>query len=190
MEWIYIAENLWKDFKYNDPRYRAGKVSLPFKQRVCFSLGHVFSDLCCIVWSTYLLIYFNKVVGLSSSNVGYLFVIAQSADALLTPFIEIGIDRISPRILPSYGRKKIWHLFGTVLVFLSWPLIFSSCLVCYEDSAPSTKFCYYSVVVVVLHVGWSIIRISHLSLMPDIVQRHDEVAELNAIRRVNFETLS
>lgn len=187
MEWVSIAEKIWQDVKHNDPRYRAGVVSLPFKRRLYFSLGHVFSDLCYILWSTYLLIYFNKVVGLSPSIVGSLFMVAQCSDALLTPFIEVGIERIFPRLFPSYGRRKLWHLFGTVLVFLTWPMIFSSCIVCSDNSSPSAKLGYYSVVLVLLHVGWSIIRISHLSLMPDIVQRHDEEAELNAIRWVNFK---
>lgn len=182
MEWVSIAEKIWKDVKHNDPRYRRGAIALPLKQRVSISVGHVFSDLCYIVWSTYLIIYFNKVVGLSPLHAGYIFIIAQISEALLTPFIEVSIDRCFPNFFPAYGRKKLFHLVGTLLVFVSWPLIFSPCLVCYDDSRESSKLGYYAVAVVSLHIGWSIVRISHLSLTPDIVKKQNEVAELNAIR--------
>lgn len=184
MEWVSIAEKIWKDVKHNDPRYRRGRISLPLKERVSFSVGHVFSDLCYIVWSTYLILYFNKIVGLNTANTGYIFIIAQLCEAFLTPFIEISVERCFPNFYPAYGRKKFFHLVGTLVVLVSWPLVFSPCLVCHDNSpsSQSSKLGYYAVTVVALHIGWAIVRISHLSLMPDIVKKQDEVSELNAIR--------
>ena len=158
------------------------KAKTPMKQKLSYSVGHIFNDLCSAVWFTYLLVYFNKVVGLSTSNTGVIFLVAQGADALLTPFMGMGCDRVICKALVPYGKRKVWHLFGTIFVAITWPFIFSPCLLCSPDSPEWHALLYYGVVVVVFHVGWASVQIAHLSLIPEIVRRASEVVEFNAIR--------
>lgn len=160
------------------------KASIPRKQKISYSVGHVFNDLCSAVWFTYLLVYFNKVVGLSTSNTGVIFLVAQGADALLTPFIGIGCDRYVCKVFASYGKRKVWHLIGSIFVAITWPFIFSPCLVCGSNSPEWHAILYYGAIVVVFHVGWASVQIAHLSLIPEIARRASEIVELNAIRSV------
>jgi len=154
----------------------------PLRQRMSYCTGHIFNDLCSAVWFTYFIVYFNKVVGLSTTETGLLFLIAQGADAVLTPFIGIGCDRLVIKRLARYGKRKIWHLFGTIFVAITWPFIFSSCLACTDESPSWLRFAYYSFTVVFFHVGWAAVQIAHLSLIPEIAKRPGEIVELNAVR--------
>ncbi|PFX34316.1 Major facilitator superfamily domain-containing protein 12 [Stylophora pistillata] len=85
------------------------KDRTPLRQRVSYSTGHIFNDLCSAVWLTYFIVYFNKVVGLSTTDTGLLFLIAQGADAILTPFMGIGCDRLVIKRFAPYG-VQIAHL--------------------------------------------------------------------------------
>lgn len=158
------------------------KDRTPLRQRVSYSTGHIFNDLCSAVWFTYFIVYFNKVVGLSTTDTGLLFLIAQGADAILTPFMGIGCDRLVIKRFAPYGKRKIWHLFGTIFVAIAWPFILSPCLACSEDSPSWFPLLYYSITVVIFHVGWAGVQIAHLSLIPEIARRPSEIVGLNAIR--------
>ncbi|XP_067040956.1 uncharacterized protein [Acropora muricata] len=152
------------------------------KQRVSFGTGHIFNDLCSAVWFTYFIVYFNKVVGLSSSQTGLLFLIAQCADAILTPITGIGCDRFVIKPFSRYGKRKSWHLFGTIAQAIIWPFILSPCFVCSSDSPNWLPMLYYAVGVILLHVGSPAVEFAHLSLIPEIAKRSTEIVELTAIR--------
>ena len=166
-----------KDKKPVSPKERT-----PLRQRISYCTGHIFNDLCSAVWFTYFIVYFNKVVGLSTTQTGLLFLIAQGADAVLTPFMGIGCDRLAIKRLARYGKRKSWHLFCTIFVAIAWPFIFSPCLACSNESPGWLPLAYYSVTVVIFHVGWAGVQIAHLSLIPEIAKRPGEIVELNAVR--------
>ena len=158
------------------------------KQKICYGVGHVFNDLCIQAWFTYLIIFFNKIVKISATGTGYIFLSSQIADAISTPFIGYGCDKsLSKRISKKYGNRKIWHLFGSVGIALIWPFVFSPCLVCKEDSPEWVPVAYYGVFAALFSVCWPMVEISHLSLMPHVAKRRKDAVELSAIRWVwNF----
>lgn len=152
---------------------------LPCKQRAVHGVGHVLNDLVSSVWFSYLIIYLTKVVELSNRHTGLVILLGQIADGIFTPFIGIICDRTVCR----YGRRKVWHLIGTVLVSASFPLLLIRLL----DQATSDilKMVYYVGIAAVFQFGWGCVQISHLSLIPEISRREDERVELNAIRYVS-----
>lgn len=151
---------------------------LPRSQRAVHGVGHVLNDLVSSVWFSYLIIYLTKVVELSNRHTGLVILLGQIADGIFTPFIGIVCDRTVCR----YGRRKVWHLIGTVLVSVSFPLLLIRLL----DQATSdvVQMVYYVGVAAVFQFGWGCVQISHLSLIPEMSRREDERVELNAIRYV------
>ena len=79
-------------------------------QRFSYSVGHVFNDLCSAMWFTYLLIFMRDVVKLSNSGAGYLLLWGQVVDALCTPLIGYGSDKMNGFL--GYGKRKSWHAIG------------------------------------------------------------------------------
>lgn len=167
LNWCSSPENAKKT---NRPR-------LPLKQRLSYSLGHVLNDLAGNAWFSYLLLYLTKVGGLSSAHAGYVLLTSQVFEAVCTPVSGILCDRTVCR----YGKRKIWHLAGSICVSLAFPFIYNRCMGCTESSS-TVKFFYYISFAMVFGFGWGATQVAHLALIPEIVQRDSERFELNAFR--------
>ncbi|KAE8747761.1 hypothetical protein FOCC_FOCC005584 [Frankliniella occidentalis] len=138
-------------------------------QRLCYSVGHVQNDVCASMWFTYLLIYFTKVLGWPSAEAGTIMLIGQVADALATPLIGLQADLKHDHWMCKYGRRKTWHLLGTICVLLSFPFIFSPCGVCHDAEGDYwDQLIYYSAFVCIFQFGWAAVQIAHLSLIPEL----------------------
>jgi Na+/melibiose symporter-like transporter len=112
---------------------------------------------------------------------GLLLLLGQVADAISTPLIGYGSDKNLSHFVCKYGRRKIWHLIGTICVSCSFPFIFNSCFVC-DESGFWIKFLYYSSFIVVFQFGWAAVQVSHVSLITDLTTVSSQRVELNAYR--------
>ncbi|XP_061172496.1 major facilitator superfamily domain-containing protein 12-like isoform X1 [Saccostrea echinata] len=154
-------------------------MGLPLTQRLGYSVGHVLNDLTASVWFSYLIVYFHQVMNFNNNLAGYLMLIGQVSDALFTPFI--GYESDNTRGFCRLGKRKSWHLVGTICVACSYPFVFNDCITC--SNAPDwSKFIYFAPFVVIFQFGWASTQISHLSLIPDLTQDENERVELNGIR--------
>ncbi|KAM7409699.1 hypothetical protein PAMA_001271 [Pampus argenteus] len=155
-------------------------ASLPFFRRLCYAAGHFLNDLCASMWFTYLLVYLHSVLGFQSTYAGVLLLIGQIADGVCTPLIGYESDRTQGSV--RHGKRKRWHLLGTVCVLVSFPFIFNPCLVCTEHTAQWAQIVYFSPFVIIFQFGWAATQISHLSLIPELVSSESGKVELTAYR--------
>lgn len=145
-------------------------------QKACYGVGHILNDLAANAWFSYLIIYLTKVAGLSNSHTGKVVMAGQLTDGICTPITAILNDKTVCR----YGRRKIWHLLGSIFVSFSFPLLFTRLLG--DEASDSLKLAYYISIASVFQFGWGCVQISHLSLIPEIAIKESEKVELNAIR--------
>ncbi|CAH2050469.1 unnamed protein product, partial [Iphiclides podalirius] len=86
----------------------------------------------------------------------------------------------------KYSTKKIWHLTGCVLVTCTFPLLFVRCWGCYInenlDYLSWWMPLYYASLIVVFQIGWAIVQISHLAIIPSISDSLQVRSELTSIR--------
>lgn len=135
------------------------KSTLSIIQKVGFSFGHVYNDLCAAIWFSYTLLFMQNVLGMAAVQAGALVMLGQVGDAIATPIVGAMTDRIS--------TKRIWHIVGTLLVFLTFPLIFAICPLC--DVLPNWwKLAYFSTVILVFQFGWPVVQITHLAMIPEL----------------------
>lgn len=153
------------------------KEKLPFALKFSHGVGHIYNDLTANAWFSYLIIFLTKVAGLSNAYAGLVILIGQITDATYTPFSGFLNDRTVNR----YGRRKTWHLVGTLCSTVAFPLLFSRCIGC-SHSSEVVKLTYYSLCGCILQFGWGCVQVSHLSLIPEISKSASERVELNAIR--------
>ncbi|KAL0124443.1 hypothetical protein PUN28_006346 [Cardiocondyla obscurior] len=154
---------------------------LPLYLRLSYGTGHVLNDICASMWFTYLLVFFHLVLGFDPTLAGVVLLIGQVADALVTPFVGYQSDRTDDFWLCRYGRRKTWHLLGTICVLLGFPFIFSQCIGC-EGAHQYAQLVYYAAFVVIFQFGWAAVQISHLALVPELTPVEHERTELIAIR--------
>uniref|UniRef100_A0A671XXK2 Major facilitator superfamily domain containing 12 n=1 Tax=Sparus aurata TaxID=8175 RepID=A0A671XXK2_SPAAU len=150
-----------------------------FYARLCYAAGHFLNDLCASMWFTYLLVYLHSVLGFESTYAGVLLLIGQIADGVCTPLVEYESDK-TPGI--SCGKRKTWHLLGTVCVLVSFPFIFNPCLACNDNTPQWAQLVYFSPFVIIFQFGWAATQISHLSLIPELVSDDSDRVELTAYR--------
>ena len=154
---------------------------LPPLRRLAYGVGHVFNDMCASMWFTYLILFYHKVIMLNNAFAGLLLLIGQVTDAVATPIIGYLCDKIHFR----YGRRKTWHLVGTIMVASSL-FFFWHCLPCdhNKDLDFGWKVAYFVPFIMIFQVGWACTQISHLALIPELTEDENERVGLNAIRWV------
>ena len=153
---------------------------LPFYRKLAYGVGHVFNDMCASMWFTYLLVFFHFVIRLENVYAGLLLLIGQVADAAATPIIGFLCDKTRTR----YGRRKTWHLLGTILVAISLFFFWHNCLFCNHSTPLGLIIFYFAIPIIIFQFGWASVQISHLSLIPELTSDESERVGLNAIRYV------
>ncbi|XP_061884358.1 major facilitator superfamily domain containing 12b isoform X1 [Entelurus aequoreus] len=148
-------------------------------RRLCYASGHFLNDLCASMWFTYMLVYLHSVLGMQSTFAGVLLLVGQVADGLCTPLIGYESDKSSGR---RHGKRKSWHLLGTVCVLLSFPFIFNPCLACSTNTPQWAEIVYFVPFIIIFQFGWAATQISHLSLIPELVSCESAKVELTAYR--------
>nr|CAI5839050.1 unnamed protein product [Callosobruchus analis] len=139
-------------------------------QKLSYGLGHVFNDLCAAMWFSYTLFYFQVVLKMEATTAGILLMTGQVVDSLATP--------LAGWLLDCTGKRKLWHFSGSLAVALGFSLIFS---MKYVDLS-SDILIYYILNITLFQIGWAIVQIAHLSLIPEISRSHAHSSDLTAIR--------
>ncbi|CAH3147484.1 unnamed protein product [Porites lobata] len=162
----------------------------PFIQRFACGVGHVINDIMRQLQFSFRLVFFMQVLGLSAENAGWLALQKKLALAFASPFSAFLVDRINiPFLSRKIGRRKSWHLVGTVLGVIFMPMFFSTCYACPNDREEWQKIVRLSIFNVILALSGSLLDIGHLTLIPVIAKDQIEAVELSALR-VTFTFLS
>ncbi|XP_053999436.1 major facilitator superfamily domain-containing protein 12-like [Hylaeus anthracinus] len=138
--------------------------------KFAYALGHIFNDLTAAMWFSYTLIYFQRVASLEPIAAGALLLLGQIVDAFMTPIFGILVDR--------YWKKKVWHIIGSFMVTLTFPVIFGG----FVDPSNAAVILVYVVSIAVFQTGWAAVQISHLSMIPALTNSSLARADLTAIR--------
>ncbi|XP_012937909.1 major facilitator superfamily domain-containing protein 12 isoform X2 [Aplysia californica] len=155
-------------------------------ERMSYGVGHVLNDLTASMWFSYLLVFLHQVRNFPNLLAGNLMLIGQVSDAIFTPFIGFESDRTQG--IKYLGKRKTWHLIGTLCVMASFPFLFIECITC--GFAPNiAQFVYYAPFVVIFQFGWAATQISHLSFANDYTPYSGERVRLQSIRN-SFTVMS
>ncbi|OXU18369.1 hypothetical protein TSAR_003217 [Trichomalopsis sarcophagae] len=147
--------------------------SISLTTRVAYAMGHVFNDLTAAMWFSYTLLFLQRIALLEPLTAGTLLLLGQVIDALMTPVFGVLVDR--------YSKKKVWHVVGSVMVTVSFPVIFGSFV--RNPYSVGTMFVYV-LSIMVFQTGWAAVQISHLSMIPALTNSPLVRAELTAIRQI------
>ena len=161
------------------------KSGRPLLQRFSCGVGHVMNDITNQLLYSFRLVFFMKILGLSAANAGWLMLFGFITTASSSALDALLIDKINiPMLSRKLGRRKSWHLIGTVIGVIVIPLYFSPCFLCPRDSGEWQKMIYVAMLNIILSFSFSLIEIGHLSIIPVIAKDQGEAVELNAWRFV------
>ena len=86
-------------------------ITLKTRHKAAFGLGAVGKDIVYMLISSYLLYYYNAVLGMSSVFIGTVMMAARIFDALNDPLMGVIVAKTNTK----WGRYRPWILTGTVL---------------------------------------------------------------------------
>eukprot|EP00756_Hemistasia_phaeocysticola_P048693 Hpha_TRINITY_DN230_c0_g1::TRINITY_DN230_c0_g1_i1::g.83709::m.83709 len=156
--------------------------------KMFFSCGHVLNDLCAAAWFTYMIIFFERVAGLSAYAAGALVLLGQVVDAVTTPVVGVLCDKSAESVEPGMrgggvASRLPWHLWGCVLVAVSFPFLFIEDVQYVLGTSQWAVSLWYAWWVSLFQIGWATVQIAHLAIIPDLSagcpQRR---TSLNAVR--------
>lgn len=106
------------------------------RDKIGYMCGDIANDFSFIFASSYVMVFYTKVMGISTAMVGTMFLIARCVDA----FTDIGMGRIVDRTKPTKnGRIRPWILRMCAFVALASFMMYQSFLV---DASYGAKVAY------------------------------------------------
>jgi Na+/melibiose symporter-like transporter len=113
------------------------------------------------------------VLKMPGAEAGALVMLGQVADAISTPIVGYFSDK--------FGTKRKWHICGSFLVLMTFPLIFAACPFC-DILSSWWKYLYFSIIILVFQIGWPIVQITHLAMIPELSKTSRDRSDLTATR--------
>ena len=149
-------------------------MKLTLKQKAAFGVGAVGKDMVYALSSSYIMYYYQDIIGLSASFVGFILMIARVFDAINDPFMGILVAKTRTK----WGRFRPWLVSGTVLNALVLYAMFSA-----PDLKGGAIMAFFSVVYILWGVTYTMMDIPYWSMIPAITATPEDTENLSVIGR-------
>ena len=149
-------------------------MNLTTRQKAAFGIGAVGKDMVYALSASYVMYYYQDVLGLSASFVGLVLMAARLFDAFNDPLMGILVARTRTR----WGRFRPWIVSGTVLNALVLYALFAAPAL---DGA--AMMVYFSVVYVLWGVTYTMMDIPYWSMIPAVTRTPADRENLSMVGR-------
>ncbi len=149
-------------------------MDLTRKQKAAFGIGAVGKDMVYALSASYVMYYYQDVLGLGATFVGLILMIARVFDALNDPFMGVVVAKTRTR----WGRFRPWLLSGSVLNALVLYALFA---------APALEeaglMVYFSVTYILWGVTYTMMDIPYWSMIPAVTKTPADRENLSVVGR-------
>lgn len=144
------------------------------KQAAAYGFGAIGKDMVYALSSSYVMYYYQDVLGLSASFVGLILLIARVFDAANDPFMGVIVAKTNSR----WGRFRPWIFSGSVLnAFVLYALF----------AAPSLSkaglMVYFPIIYILWGVTYTMMDIPFWSMIPAVTTQPKDREKLSVIGR-------
>ena len=149
-------------------------MELNLKQKTAFGIGAVGKDMVYALSSSYVMYYYQDVLGLSATFVGLILMIARIFDAVNDPFMGVLVAKTRTR----WGRFRPWLFSGTVLNAVVLYALFAAPAV--EGTA---LMVYFTAAYILWGVTYTMMDIPYWSMIPAVTRTPAERESLSVVGR-------
>lgn len=150
-------------------------MKLSTGQKTAYGIGAVGKDMVYALSSSYILYYYQDLLGLSATFVGLILMLARVFDALNDPFMGILVAKTKTK----WGRFRPWLFSGTVLNALVLYALFAAP----EFGKESTLMVYFAVIYVLWGVTYTMMDIPYWSMIPAVTDTPKDRENLSVVGR-------
>ena len=144
------------------------------KQFAAYGLGAVGKDMVYALSASYIMYYYQDILGLSATFVGFILMIARVFDAANDPFMGVVVAKTNSR----WGKFRPWLFTGTILnAFVLYAL--------FAAPAVSGKalMTYFAVMYILWGVTYTMMDIPFWSMIPAVTSTTKERENLSVVGR-------
>ena len=144
------------------------------KQFAAYGLGAVGKDMVYALSASYIMYYYQDILGLSASFVGFILMIARVFDAANDPFMGVVVAKTNTK----WGKFRPWLFTGTILnAFVLYAL--------FAVPAVSGKalMIYFAVMYILWGVTYTMMDIPFWSMIPAVTSTTKERENLSVVGR-------
>lgn len=149
-------------------------MELTLKQKTAFGIGAVGKDMVYALSASYVMYYYQDVLGLSASFVGVVLMAARFFDAFNDPFMGVLVAKTRTR----WGRFRPWIFSGTLLNALVLYALFAAPVM--DEAA---LMVYFSVVYILWGVTYTMMDIPYWSMIPAVTRTPKDRENLSMVGR-------
>ena len=151
--------------------------------KIGYAAGHILNDIAVSLTQGYSLVFFQNVLQIDKDYVGLIYLIGQLADGFTSPIVGYLSDfDMQIWMCGTYGKRKTCHLVGTLLFLISWPMTFVPPVGFDLFDNLTVITAYYSLLHIILNIGWAMVQIAHLALIPELSLSDDVRTSLTLVR--------
>lgn len=85
--------------------------------------------------------------------------------------------------IDRFGRFKVWHGGGSLLVAVSFSCVFGTCLVCtiLGTNSITVRTIGYSIFAAIFNIGWATTQVSHMAMVNCVTANSTSRVALSAV---------
>ena len=149
--------------------------SLTGREKFGYSLGAVAKDMVYMLSASYVLYYFQDIMGVSAVAMGIILLVARIFDAFNDPIMGIIVAKTKTKI----GKFRPWLLIGTLTNAVILVLMFS----CPVNLSPTGLIAYAAVFYILWGVTYTMMDIPYWSMIPAFTKGGKEREGLTTLAR-------
>ena len=144
------------------------------KQKAAYGLGAVGKDMVYALSASYVMYFYQDILGLSATFVGAILMIARIFDAANDPFMGVLVAKTNTK----WGKFRPWLFSGTALNALVLFALFSA-----PNLSNSGLMIYFTVIYILWGVTYTMMDIPFWSMIPAVTETPKERESLSVIGR-------
>ncbi len=149
-------------------------MNLTRSQKIAFGIGAVGKDMVYALSATYVMAYYQDILGLPGTFVGLILMIARIFDAVNDPFMGILVAKTRTR----WGRFRPWLFSGTVLNAIVLYALFAT-----PHIEGTPLMVYFTVIYILWGTTYTMMDIPYWSMIPAITSTPKDRENLSVVGR-------
>ena len=154
---------------------RGVNMKLGFKEKLSYGLGAVGKDMVYMLSASYVLYYFQDVLGVNAIAMGIILMAARVFDAFNDPIMGIVVAKTKTK----WGKFRPWLMIGTLTNAVILFLMFA----CPPTLTPSGLIAYAAITYILWGVTYTMMDIPYWSMIPAFTRTGREREGLTTLAR-------
>jgi melibiose permease len=143
-------------------------------ETIAYGLGAIGKDMVYALSASYVMYYYQDIMGLSAAFVGFILMIARIFDAINDPFMGVLVAKTNTK----YGRFRPWIISGTVLNAFVLYALFAA-----PQLEGKSLMVYLAVVYILWGVTYTMMDIPYWSIIPAVTDNPKDRESLSVVGR-------